>query len=212
MVDVCQGAASRNCTNIFIVRFESQWLNHQESVFCLQQPYSLNQIICCLYWFCRVWTWKILLSNMLLPIDCALEKLQVDPREYSKQKQCEFKETWNIPLQITAGPILKLSYPSKKLLSYIFVLKVLANKDYDTQSCHYCWQKRNGEALPFDAEGCAFNFLEFLFHLHCSWRSVHIFPLPSAFIGPVSHLQTLLATHMLFVCLSVDDKTDTTTE
>lgn len=37
---------------------------------------------------------------------------------------------------------------------------------------------------------------------------MHIFPLPRAFVGPVSHLQTLLATHMLFVCLPVCDKKD----
>lgn len=62
--------------------------------------------------------------------------------------------------------------------------------------------------LPSDAQGHVFILLEFLFHLSCSWWSVHIFPFARAFVGPVSHLQTLLAAHMLFVRLSARHKID----
>lgn len=55
--------------------------------------------------------------------------------------------------------------------------------------------------LPRNAEEFVFILLEFLFHLCCPCGSVHIFALPCALIRPVSHLQTLLAAHMLFVGL-----------
>lgn len=64
--------------------------------------------------------------------------------------------------------------------------------------------KRN--ASPSNALLLVFISLNFLFQLHCPCRSVHIFPLSCALVGPVSHLQTLLATHMLFVCFSKKKK------
>jgi len=63
------------------------------------------------------------------------------------------------------------------------------------------------DTLPRDAERFVFILLQFLFHLNCSRWSVNIFPFPCALVGPVPHLQTLLATHMLFVCFPVGHKT-----
>lgn len=140
--------------------------------------------------------------------------------ESSRWRHGAWKWEWNPLLGCFQGKSCSTIYQSREqslynIMKFQWIKKNSSEYKYMLESktcilvkpfCHSA--SPDGDHLPGDADVFVFILLEFLFHLNCPWWSMHIFTLPCAFVGPVSHLQTLLATHMLFVCLPEWNHTD----